>query len=89
MFTVRLRSGVDLDGASITAEAATLHQALCFVGEFCASKHSMIETSWQERDGQYVMDVYDWCDCWFADPPVLAQIIAPPDFIPPGAAASA
>jgi hypothetical protein len=85
MFTVRLGPGVYLDGVSISAEAPTLEQALGFVGEFCSLKHAMLEILWQERDGRYVIDVYDWCDCWFADPPVLAQIIAPRDFTPPGA----
>ncbi len=85
MFTIRLQSGVVAGYEGASAEAASLPHALRFVGEFCASQHLLIEAPWVKRDGQYVMDVYDWCDCWFTGPPILAQIIAPPGFTPPGA----
>jgi hypothetical protein len=83
MFTIRLREGVLPGCERISAKAASLRQALDFVGEFCALQSMLMEAPWVERNGRYVMDVYDWCDCWFTDPRVLAQVIAPPGFTPP------
>jgi hypothetical protein len=67
-----------------TARAATVRQVLAFASEFAPGRCGVIASSWFERDGQQVMEVYDWCDCWFSGPrPVLAWIIAPGGFNPP------
>jgi hypothetical protein len=88
MFTVRLNQGVFTASGTLSAKAATLAQALGFIGEFAVLRSVLIEAPWVERHGRYVMDVYDWCDCWFSDPPVMAQVIAPPGFTPGGAGSS-
>lgn len=81
MFTIELREGVYATKAMLSAKAETLDLALNFVRNF-AFRGMTIESPWQERSGGYVMDVYDWCDCWSFDPPPLARITAPPGFIP-------
>jgi len=83
MFTIRLSPGVYPGYTTVSAKTATLWQALGFIGEFTALRSMLIEAPWVWRDGQYVMDVYDWCDCWFTNPPVMAQVIAPSGFTPP------
>jgi hypothetical protein len=41
----------------------------------------VIVSAWFEREGRYVAEVFDWCDCWFTGPrPVLAGLVAPPGF---------
>lgn len=82
MFTVKLRKGVYAKDALISAKTSSLDGALEFVRQFTFDG-AFIASSWTERDGAYVMDVYDWCDCLSADPPVLACIIAPTAFSPP------
>ena len=81
MFTIELREGVYADKAMLSAKAETLDSAIALVRRF-AEAGMVIESRWIELSDKYVMDVYDWCDCWFADPPVLARITAPPGFRP-------
>jgi hypothetical protein len=59
MFKIRLRKGIFPEGWKIAAKAVTLRQALGFIGEFSELRNTLIKSSWQDRDGQYVMDVYD------------------------------
>jgi hypothetical protein len=82
MFTIRLMPGIFPGYVAVTAKAPTLAQALAFVGEFSELQSLIIEAPWIERNGRYVMDVFDWCACWFSDPPVMAQVIAPSGFTP-------
>jgi hypothetical protein len=86
MYTVRLRRGSGPDRVAVTAEATSLASALGFVREFCGIEFDLLEGGWKEEGGRYVMYVYDWLDCWFADPPVVAEVIAPPGFVPRGSA---
>ncbi len=85
MFTINLRKDLYVDDANLCAKAMTLDNALGFVRTFTVDGMT-IESNWKEHDGWYVMDVYDWEDCWGANPPVLAQITAPIGFLPLGAA---
>jgi hypothetical protein len=71
--------GVHPEGATVTARATTFSGAIDFIGEFYQGP--FLE-SWEERDGLYVLDIYDWFDLWFPDPPVRARITAPPGFTP-------
>ena len=78
MFTVQLSQGVYRGCATVSAKAATFRQALGFIGDLATDGAMLITGPWNERDGRYVMDVYDWCACWFSNPLVMAQVIAPP-----------
>jgi hypothetical protein len=80
MFTVRLTEETR-PGASVMARAPTLEGATGFVREYFGLDFGVI-AGWEERNGRYVMDIYDWLDCWFANPPVVARIIAPRGFTP-------
>jgi hypothetical protein len=80
MFVVELTE-VARPGVSVFVRASTLDGATGFVREFCGIEFGMV-AGWEERDGRYVMDVLDWLDCWFADPPVVARITAPRNFNP-------
>jgi hypothetical protein len=82
MFTVQLSQGVYRGCATVSAKAATFRQALGFIGDLATDGAMLITGPWNERDGRYVMDVYDWCACWFSNPLVMAQVIAPPGFTP-------
>jgi len=63
--------------------AATVRKALDFLWEFAPNGFGVLPSSWTVQDGQYVMEVYDWCDCWFDGPhPVVATIVAPQGFSP-------
>lgn len=77
--TVYPSKGVHPEGAIVTARATTLSGAIDFIGEFYQGPFM---ESWEERDGLYVLDICDWFDLWFPDPPVRARIIAPPGFKP-------
>ena len=79
-FEIHLSTGQHLDGATVTARASTLANALDFIGEFYEGP---LFLSWVERDGSYLVEVYDWIDCWFDDPPVRARVITPRGFRPP------
>jgi len=76
VFTIQFAPGVCLGYSSAIAQAATLRQAVDFAAAFAPNGFGVIASSWVERGGQRLVEVYDWCDCWFADPPVLAWIIA-------------
>jgi hypothetical protein len=78
-FRIHLSQGRHLNGATITAGATTLADALAFVGEFYEGP---LLLSWVERDGLYIAEVCDRIDCWFDDPPVRARVIAPPGIKP-------
>jgi hypothetical protein len=80
MFETHLSKGKHLNGATVTAGATTLAGALAFIGEFYEGP---LLLSWIERDGLYVIEIYDWIDCWFDDPPVRARVITPRGFRPP------
>ena len=82
MFTVRMAPGVCMNFAHASARAATLNGALGFASSLAPNEMGIIVSSWHERDGKYVMDVFDWCNCWFPSPPVLAEVIAPDGFSP-------
>lgn len=69
-------------GATITARANTLAGAVEFVRACWGSPDGPLFGPCVERDGRYVIDVYDWLECWFAAPPVHARIIAPRGFTP-------
>jgi len=81
-FTVHFASGVCMGYGQATATATTVRHALDLVGEFAPSRCGVLPSYWIERDGRYIVEVYDWCDCWFADPPALAWVVAPPGFLP-------
>ena len=80
MFKIHMGKVRDRDGTIITADAMTLARALGFIGEFYKGQ---LFQSWAERDGRYVMEVFDWIDFWFDDPPVRARVKAPRGFKPP------
>lgn len=82
MFTVEFAKGACLGYARATAKAATLRRAIDFVSAFAPGGCGVIVSEWAERDGRRVLEVYDWCECWCADPPVLARIFATPDRSP-------
>ena len=79
MFTIDMRE--DMRGyAELSAKTETLEAALNFVRTFSIDG-AVIVSSWKEHaTGIYVMDVYDWCDCFCPDPPPMARITAPPGF---------
>jgi hypothetical protein len=83
MYTIHLRRRYTSDAASVSAQASSLAGALGFVREHCAIEFGLIEGGWEEQDGRYAMDIYDWLDLWFADPPTVAEIVAPRGFVPP------
>jgi hypothetical protein len=69
---------------SAVARAATARQAIEFAAAFVPGGCGVIDSGWFERDGRYVVEVYDMIDCWFTGPlPVLAEVEAPPGFVPP------
>ena|ERR1700677_514693 len=72
--------------ATLTAKASTLYGAIGFVQRFTydgLEADGMVITGvWVELDGGYVMEVFDWNDCWTTNPPPLARIKAPPGFVP-------
>jgi hypothetical protein len=79
MFTVEFAEGVCLGYGRATAKAVTVRQAIAFVEAFAPGGCGVIPSDWIVRDGRRVMELFDWCDCWFTGPiPVLARIIAPP-----------
>jgi hypothetical protein len=84
MFKIRFRALRCLGFDQASACAATVQQALNFVGVFAPGGCGVIGSPWAARGGRYVMDVYDWIDCCFPDPHVLAEVFAPPGFKPPG-----
>src|SRR5205823_1041247 len=74
MFTVRLAAGVCMGYDIAVARAATARQVIEFAAAFAPGRCGVIESGWFERDGRYVAEVYDWCDCCFSGPlPVLAE----------------
>jgi hypothetical protein len=84
MFAIRLAAGVCMGYDSVVARAATSRQLIEFAAAFAPGRCGVIASEWFEREGQYVAEVYDWCDCWFSGPlPVLAEVVAPPVFRPP------
>jgi hypothetical protein len=97
MFRINMRSGVLVrevrngvlswkapfgDGL-LSAEATTVESALAFIDEFTIDGSTIVAPSWIEREGRYVLDVWDWSECFCVNPPKLAEIIAPPGFLPP------
>jgi hypothetical protein len=80
MFKIQLSKGVHPNGTTVNAGATTLAGALDFIGEFYEGP---LLLSWIERDDLYVVEVCDWIDCGFEDPPVRAQVITPRGFMPP------
>lgn len=82
MFTIKMADGVCFGIQQVTAKATTVEKALGFIGEFAEIHRLLLKTPWIQRNGRWTIDVFDWCDCWFTDPPVLAEIIAPPGFTP-------
>ncbi|HYV38261.1 MAG TPA: hypothetical protein VE988_21440 [Gemmataceae bacterium] len=84
MFTVRMAPQVCLGFDSAVARAATARQVIDFAAALAPSGFGVLESNWFERDGRYVVELYDWIDCWFTGPlPVLAVVTAPADFTPP------
>ena len=79
-FEVHLCEGSRLKGAILTARTTTLANALDFIGEFFDGP---LFLHWVERDGSYLVEVYDWIDLWFNDPPVRARVMTPRGFEPP------
>jgi hypothetical protein len=79
-FEIHLSEVRRLNGGTVSASATTLANALDFIGEFYEGP---LVLSWVERDGSYLVEVYDWIDCWFNDPPVRARVMTPRDFRPP------
>jgi hypothetical protein len=66
------------------ARAATAGQVVAFAEAFAPGGCGVIVSDWFVRDGRYVAELFDWCDCWFSGPPpVLAEVVAPPGFRPP------
>jgi hypothetical protein len=89
MFTVRLAAGVCMDYSQVTAQAATIHGAVDFASEFAPNECGVIVSTWIERNGRLVLEVYDWCECCCpGPPPILAEVIAPPGFTPPAPASA-
>ncbi len=80
IFEIHLSKGEYLNGVTVSARATTLSGALDFIGEFYEGP---LFLSWIERDGLYVVEVRDWIDCSFDDPPVRARVITPHGFVPP------
>lgn len=79
MFKVEFAEGVCLGYPRASAKAATVRQALDFAAEFAPGGFGVIASARTEREGRRVLDLYDWCDCWFSGPiPVLARVVAPP-----------
>jgi hypothetical protein len=83
MYTVHLLKGGPSGAPAVSAQASSLEGALGFIREYCAIEFGLIEGGWEERNGRYAMEVYDWLDLWFADPPTVAEIVAPYGFVPP------
>jgi hypothetical protein len=81
MFTIDLRQGLFSDSACLSAKAESLNNAIAFVKNFSIDG-MIIAGNWVERDGRYVMEVFDWYDCWFANPLALGTITAPVGFVP-------
>ncbi len=83
MFTIRFMPTVFLGYRLATAEAATVQQLVSLADQVAPGGCGVLDSEWAAQDGRYVINLHDWCDCWFDAPaPVLAQIIAPPDFRP-------
>ena len=80
MFVIHMSNLAHSNGATVTASATTLAGALDFFGEFYDGP---LLLTWVEFDGLYVVDVHDWLDCWFKDPPVRARVTTPRGFRPP------
>jgi hypothetical protein len=80
MFVIHLSKIMRLNGATLTASARTLDGALDFIGEFYDGP---LFLSWVKLDGTCVVEVYDWLDCWFDDPPIRARVMTPSGFRPP------
>jgi hypothetical protein len=99
MFKISMRKGVCVrevrDGlllwdtlladGLLSAQASTLESAFAFIKEFTIDGGTIAASSWAVRDGRFVLDVWDWNECFCPNPPVLAEIIAPLGFIPPAA----
>lgn len=81
MFTIHLRKGAYSTGATLCVKAPTLDKALAFVRTFSLDG-MIIESNWTERAGRYDVDIYDWLECWSANPPLLARVTAPIGFVP-------
>jgi hypothetical protein len=65
----------------LSAKTPILKKAFSFIEEFTIDG-GLIVTPWIEREGGFMLDVWDWTECWCLDPPKLAEIIAPPGFVP-------
>lgn len=84
MFTVRFAAGICLGYDHAVARAATAHQVVAFADAFAPGGCGVIVGHWFERDGRYIAEVFDWCDCWFSGPlPAIAEVVAPVGFRPP------
>jgi hypothetical protein len=83
MFTIQLREGLYSSGATLCAKAQRLDHAISFVQTFSMYR-MIIAGDWFEDGGRFVLDVFDWTECWFADPQPLGRITAPTGFRPDG-----
>jgi len=83
--SLRFAGGVILGYEIATARATTIRGALDFASAFAIGGCVVVASTRQQREGRLVIDVYDWCACWYTGPiPILAEIIAPHGFRPPG-----
>jgi hypothetical protein len=81
MFTINLRQELFSSSACLSAKTELLDNAIAFIRKF-SMDGMIIASNWIERDGQYVMEIFDWYDCWCTDPPALGWIVAPVGFVP-------
>jgi hypothetical protein len=81
-FEVRFATGVCLGYPTAMARAATAEGLMKFAASF--TEFGTINSGWELQSGRYVVSMYDWCECWFARPPIFADIFAPTDFAPEG-----
>jgi hypothetical protein len=96
MFRIEMRKGVCVrevrDGVlswqapfgdgELSAVAPTLSNAFAFIDEFTIDGGIITSSAWVECEGSYVLDVWDWTECWCTNPARLARIIAPPGSVP-------
>lgn len=81
MFTLHFAERVCLGIEQVVARAESARQLIAFADKVAPNGCGVLASDWIERDGNLVVELYDWCECCCPPPTtVIARIVAPQDF---------
>jgi hypothetical protein len=83
MYTIRFATMRFKHYDSFVAQAVAFDPLFRLAEAFAPCETGVIVSKWFERNGRYVIQLFDWCECCCtSEPPVWAEITAPAGFDP-------